>query len=185
MEMNIAHYVDEKKLKKVLAKMNHVNALAIETALETGLRISDVLKIESYALWFGKGHLTLKENKTGKERVLKLSESLRLRLLNVCGENYVFPHRTKKDRHRTRQAVWYDLKQACKKANIDPNGISPHSMRKIFAVRAFKRSQSVKTVQALLNHASSSTTTIYAYSDRLAPVGVGSSDSSSSPSQMA
>jgi integrase len=168
-----AGFVDEKVLACVLERMMPINALALETSLETGLRITDVLELDSYALWFGKGNLIIHERKTQKKRSVALTEGLRRRLLDICGSEYVFPHRTKQGKHRARQTVYKDIKRACRLLAIDSQMISPHSMRKIYAVRLYKRTGSIKHVQEALNHASRYTTAVYAHSDVISPAPAG------------
>lgn len=161
-----AGYLNEKKLNAILNAMIPENRLALEVSLETGLRLSDVLRLQFYDLWRGRTFM-LTESKTGKKRKISISESLRSRLLEITGGDFVFQAQFKQDEHRTRQAVWKDIKKACKKCGISPRRISPHSMRKTYAVREFKRTGSLKTVQELLNHSSQYTTAIYAFSDKI------------------
>jgi site-specific recombinase XerD len=91
---------------------------------------------------------------------------LRKRLKKQCGSKYVFEGRDDYRKHRTRQAVYYDLKKAAKRFNLKID-LSPHSLRKNYAVYLKQKGYSVEAIQKELNHTSNSTTLIYAMSDEL------------------
>lgn len=141
------------------------NRLAILTSLCTGLRIGDVLALKSSDLL--KERFTVKEEKTGKSRRIRLPKQLRDDLLKQAGRYYVFEHRCDPKKHRTRQAVNKDIKRACELFRVKHLNISPHSARKIYAVKQYRKSCDIKRVQALLNHSNESVTLIYALADEL------------------
>lgn len=62
--------------------------------------------------------------------------------------------------HRTRQAVWADVKRAAKAFRIRQN-VAPHSFRKVYAVELLRRCGDVKRVQRALNHSDCATTMVY------------------------
>ncbi len=143
--------------------MQRDNVLAIRVSLETGLRIDDVLRLE----WknFTKGNqFTYFAKKTGKKGVKKLSKLLKNELFsrNVHGSKYVFPGR-KRGSHRTRQAVWKDIKKAADLMGVEVNA-SPHSARKTYAVE-LRKTAGLPAVQRELQHNSMSTTMLYAFAD--------------------
>lgn len=67
-------------------------------------------------------------------------------------------------RHRTRQAVWADLKRARKALRLKQN-VAPHSARKGYAVDLLQRGGELDKVQRALNHSHESDTLIYALAD--------------------
>ena len=69
-------------------------------------------------------------------------------------------------KHRTRQAVFIDLKKCAKRFNIKIN-LAPHSLRKNFAVYLRKQGKSLEEIQKALNHTDLVTTMLYAFSDEL------------------
>lgn len=142
------------------------NRLAIETSLATGLRIGDVLQLKTDQLL--KERFTIKEQKTGKSRRIRLPQQLRDDLLQQSGRFYVFEHRTDQRRHRTRQAVWKDLHRAAELFRL-PKAltIAPHSARKIYAVSKYQNGYSLQKVQQLLNHNDEAVTVLYAMADQL------------------
>lgn len=143
--------------------MQYNNVLALRVSLETGLRIDDVLSLRKENL---KGRTIVgTAEKTDKPFKKTLSADLAKRLKQVSGSIFIFPHRLKKDEHRTRQAVWKDVKKAARLLGINGN-IAPHSARKTYAVELFKE-QGITAVQKQLQHDRIGTTMIYAFADLL------------------
>jgi integrase len=143
-----------------------INALALEVSVKTGLRIGDVLALKRADV--AKGRFTLHEEKTGKSRRITVPKALQARLLqqNPVSE-YCFPGARSIKKHRTRQAVYIDLKRVAKAFKI-ATGTSPHSMRKVYAVNELKRSKGqISAVQSKLNHSSPEITLLYALSDKM------------------
>lgn len=158
-------YIFKEEFAHILAALMPQNRLAMEVSLATGLRIGDVLALKTSKL---KQRMTVREQKTGKNRRVALPNDLYKRLLGNAGRIYVFEHRTDEKRHRTRQAVYKDIKRTAKLFRIPRKLIiSPHSARKIYAVDSFKRLQSIEKVQRLLNHSREAVTVLYAMADVL------------------
>lgn len=160
-----ADYIRESSLTHILAALMPANRLAIIVSLTTGLRIGDVLALRTEHL--KKDRFTIKEEKTGKSRRVRLSKELRAELMKQAGRFYVFEHRLDPYEHRTRQAVNKDLKRACELFRVKGVSVSPHTARKIYSVEQFKRTGSMKAVQELLNHSSEAVTQIYAMADEI------------------
>lgn len=76
-----------------------------------------------------------------------------------AGKVWAFPGR-KSGAHRTRQAVWADVKRAAKAFRLKQN-VAPHSFRKVYAVELMKHCGGVKRVQRALNHSDCATIMIY------------------------
>lgn len=139
------------------------NRLALEVSLNTGLRISDVLQMHTKDLC--RERFTVHESKTGKSRRIRLPTELKKELQAIAGSYYIFEGRNNPKKHRTRQAVYKDLKRAQGLLRVKNSQISPHTARKIYAVDKFGKYGSLKKVQELLNHSSEAVTTIYAMAD--------------------
>lgn len=150
----------------LLAALTPENRLVLEVSLTTGLRLGDVLNLKTEHL---KERMTVREQKTGKTRQVRLSKPLLERLIVHAGKIFVFPNRMDYKKPRTRQAVWKDLKRAARLFRIPAKlNIAPHSERKIFAVGMYKRTCDIKRVKALLNHSSEAVTWVYAAADFMA-----------------
>lgn len=147
-------------LKKVLGSEAW---LPFQVSLETGLRIGDVLRLRSSDLTESDGGYILRytAQKTGKEGEAKLSRSTGKKLCRRKG--FLFPGRGHSG-HLTRQAAWARIKRACDAAQIDPGGVSPHSLRKCFAVE-LRHEKGLEAVKEALQHSNDAVTRVYAYAD--------------------
>lgn len=139
------------------------NRLALLTSLCTGLRIDDVLSIKTEQL--KKDTLSVREMKTGKRKRVRLPKDLKDELFTIAGRFYVFEHRLDVRKHRTRQAVNKDLVRACNALRIKGVNITPHTARKIYAVKMFDRTSSLERVRQALNHSKNEITLLYANAD--------------------
>ena len=153
-------YVLEKEVEMILAALTDSNRLVIRTAMTTGLRVGDVLALKPERL---KPHFWVTEQKTGKKRQVGLPEPLLSDLKMNAGEFWVFPGRDP-EKHRTRQAVWKDVKRAARAFRL-PQNIAPHSFRKVYAVDLMQKYGDIERVRRALNHNSETITMIYALAD--------------------
>ena len=160
----VSDFVEKDILGHVLYALTLPNRLACRVSLETGLRIDDVLSLPAVCLR-GKSFVVC-ESKTQKKKRCKLSEGLKRELLDICGEIYVFEHRTDPNRHRTRQAVYKDIKRASKAFRVKRN-VTPHTMRKAYAVDLMRKYGDIEKVAEALNHDKryKLTTMLYALAD--------------------
>lgn len=154
-------YLLNRELKMVLAALTPQNRLVMETCLHTGLRVGDVLALKTGQL---KPHFWVTESKTGKRKQIGLPEPLLSDLLSQAGREWVFEHRKDWKKHRTRQAVWADVKRAAKAFRL-PQNVGPHSARKVYAVELLRKYGDIAQVQKALNHSSLAVTYIYAAAD--------------------
>lgn len=153
--MGVASWVNDDVLDLVLRVMMPENRLAIDVSLATGLRISDVLSLKTADIEKSP-RPTVRDSKTGKSHRIYIPAELRREMLALAGANYVFEGRLDPNKHRTRQAVYKDMEHAAsvvKRAKyIDRQvQVSPHTARKVAAVRAYRR-KGLEAAQALLVH---------------------------------
>ena len=157
-------WVCDNDFKVILRLLTEPNRLAVETSLRYGFRISDVLSLKTSDV--KKGDFTIKEQKTSKSRRIRCTGSFQCRLLAQAGRIYIFEHRLSWKKHRTRQAVWKDIKRAAKALRLDEN-VATHSARKNFSVNEYRVTGDLKKVQRLLNHSNEAVTMIYALADKM------------------
>ena len=165
-------YIEPELYKAIFMYMSYDNALALEVSLATGLRIGDVLKVRPSDLRSDGLHFVAE--KTGKSGIASISRRLADKLIRNGNECWCFPHRdSPRLKHRTRQAVWKDVKRAAEIVRssglLDDQNVAPHSGRKTFAV-VDKAAHGAAHAQAALQHASRATTEIYTESDKLVGV---------------
>jgi integrase len=159
-------YIFKEELQHLLAALMPENRLALEISLALGLRIGDVLNLRTDHLRnASQRRITVKELKTGKPRRIQMPIELYERALRLGGKVFVFEHRHDWRKHRTRQAVFKDLKRIAKAFRVKAN-IAPHSARKVWAVEKYSQ-VGLKRLQGLLGHSSEAVTEIYAYADEL------------------
>lgn len=153
-------YLLDREVDLVLSALTDQNRLIMRTCLTTGLRLGDVLALKPDRL---KPHFWVTEQKTGKKRQVGLPEPLLSDLVKNCGKDWVFPGRNPGE-HKTRQAVWKDVKRAARAFRLDAN-IGPHSARKVYAVELMRKYGDIERVKRALNHSSETVTMIYAMAD--------------------
>lgn len=151
-------------MEHVFAALTPGNCLVCRVAVHTGLRVGDVLAIPTAKL--GR-QFWITEAKTGKRRRVNLPQGLVDDVKAQAGPEWAFPSPTRPGKHRTRQAVWADVKRAAKAFRM-PQNVGVHSLRKRYAVEQLERSGgNYERVQRLLNHADMATTMVYAMSYQL------------------
>ena len=155
-------YLLEREVGHVLAALTPSNRLVCRVCLHTGLRVGDVLELCTQQL---APHFWVTERKTKKRKQVGLPAHLLAQLRDQAGETWVFPGRNP-IHHRTRQAVWADVKRAARAFRL-PQNVGPHSFRKVYAVELLRKYGDIDRVQRALNHGSAETTMIYAMADRL------------------
>lgn len=154
-------YMLNEEVGHVLAALTPGNRLVCRVMLHTGLRVGDVLNLKSQEI---KGRFWITEQKTGKRRCVGLPAALLDDLKRQAGKEYVFPGRNGEG-HRTRQAVWKDVKRAAKAFRLKQNA-APHSLRKVYAVDLLEKYGDIEKVRRALNHSSLEVTLIYAMADK-------------------
>lgn len=160
-----ARYLEEKEIQAVRRLLTADRWLPFQVALETGLRIGDVLALR-WSDVHGKT-ITFKAQKTGKLGKTAVSAETAAWLKRArrgSASVWVFPSPRKAGRHLTRQAAWKWLKTAAEAAGVDVGGVSPHSLRKVYGV-AVCRAEGLEAAQAALQHSSADVTAIYAFAD--------------------
>lgn len=104
------------------------------------------------------------ERKTKKRKRVNLPKKLFEELRKQAGKVWVFESPRDWQKHRSRQAVWYDVKRAAKAFRL-PQNVGVHSLRKRYAVEQLEHNRgNFAKVQRLLNHADMATTMVYAMS---------------------
>lgn len=154
-------YLLQREVDAVLELLTPGNRLVMRLLVCTGLRITDALELRPWQL---KPNFWITERKTGKRRQIGIPEPLLSDLRAAAGEHWVFPGADPR-KHRTRQAVWKDVKRAAAAMRLTANA-APHSARKVYAVQLLQRYGDIDRVRRALNHGGLETTLIYAMADK-------------------
>lgn len=165
-------WVEPGPLGLVLAALMPANRLVMEVMIQTGLRVSDVLRLTKKQV--ERGRFTIRELKTGKTRRIYLPRALQLRLLQQAGRLWCFEGRADWRKPRSRQAVYKDVKRAAgmfaRTGKLERDcQVSPHSARKVYAVEKYRETGSLEKVSQALNHDPGhiAVTMLYALSDKV------------------
>lgn len=151
------------QMEHVLAALTPQNRLIMRMILHTGMRLSDAVSWKTENLkpsgWYTEG-------KTGKRRRFGLPSDLLEEIKAQAGPVWAFPGQGKQGNHKTRQAVWKDVKRAQKAFRL-PQNVAPHSGRKIYAVELMRKYGDIERVRRALNHECGTVTALYAMADVL------------------
>lgn len=130
----------------------------------TGLRISDILGLRSNILT--KKNIVVKEKKTGKKRIVVLTEDVRDLVENHCkryrltGREYlIFSRDYERDKHLSRVQAYRVMRSVG--SDLGMEGIGTHCMRKTFAQRKYEATGDIVALQRELNHKYVGTTIMY------------------------
>jgi len=145
----------------------------LELLYATGLRVSELVNLQLSQVSIEPGVLRIM-GKGNKERLVPVGEvaldwlaaylrHVRPSLLEgkSSATNAVFV--TRRGRAMTRQAFWYMIKRNAIRAGIDPEKLSPHTLRHAFATHLLNHGADLRVVQMLLGHSDISTTQIYTH----------------------
>lgn len=139
--------------------------------LNTGLRISDVVDVRVSDIFTQKGnfrdYFVLREQKTGKEKKIKLNDELRKTLKYYAKENnleyedHLFKSRKHTERgHISVTQAYRVLKNAAEAVGIENFGT--HSLRKTWGYWTYKASRyNIGLIMNVFNHSSQATTLRY------------------------
>jgi integrase/recombinase XerD len=142
----------------------------LELLYASGLRVSELVTLPRRAFTRkgaqGFAFLTV-QGKGGKERLVPLHdaavEAVEAYLAEGKNETkWLFPSRGAGG-HITRQRMGQMLKSLAVKAGLDPELISPHTLRHSFASHLLAGGADLRVIQELLGHADISTTQIYTH----------------------
>lgn len=141
----------------------HLRSIVI-TALNSGMRRGEILKLRWAAVNFDKRIVRVEETKSGEPRKVDMNAVLfeflrRQRILNPAGD-YVF---TNPDTGKPYVEVGKAFRAACRRAGI--KGLRFHDLRHTFASRLIAAGADIITVRDLLGHSSVKLTERYTHSN--------------------
>ena len=160
---------EEKELTKAeyarlckAAQSNHNERLnlILQTICATGIRVSELRFITVEAVKQSEATVSLK----GKTRSIFIVKDLKKKLLRYAAKQniksgMIFVTRTSKPINRTN--IWREMKNLCKKANVNPQKVFPHNLRHLFARVFYNIEKDIAKLADILGHSSINTTRIY------------------------
>ena len=143
----------------------------MELLYATGMRVTELVGLPAAAAR-GNPQMILVCGKGGKERMVPLSPGARsaIKLWLALRDQdetsskslFLFPSRGK-DGHLTRIWFYQQIKKLADVAGVDPNKVTPHSLRHAFATHLLAGGADLRSIQTLLGHANIATTEIYTH----------------------
>jgi integrase/recombinase XerD len=153
------------------------NTCLLELLYATGMRVSELVELPVSAAR-GDPAMLLVRGKGDKERMVPLSPPARAALaawLRVRDEaeeagrarglapsRHLFPSKGSTG-HLTRHRFYLLVKALAAEAGIDPDKVTPHTLRHAFATHLLANGADLRVIQTLLGHADVSTTEIYTH----------------------
>lgn len=149
-------------MKRVLKMNGQRDYMLFLTGINTGLRISDILKLNVVDVR-NKTHITITEKKTGKKKRLLLNapfkEELDEYILDKSDEEPLFKSQKGINQPICAIRAWGILKEAGNKCGLTEVGT--HSLRKTFGYHFYQQYKDVALLQDIFNHSSPSVTLRY------------------------
>lgn len=165
--MELVEPIRDKKqiqgMKKYLKGQNSRDALLFVLGINSGLRISDLLKLKVDDV-LDKDRIIIREQKTGKLKDFPLSENCKKAVSEYLKETRLesgslFPSR--KGGHAiSRVQAYRILNDAASHVGIT-SAVGTHSLRKTFGYHAYVNGTDITRIQKLLNHSSPNITLAY------------------------
>ena len=173
------NYVEPIRDSDILANMclylkenNNINYIMFIMGIYTGLRISDILKLRVKDVIDIsnktnkrkiKKQITLREQKTSKQKIIKINPILREALEEYVQDKeiyeYIIKSRQGFNKPITRKRAYEILKELGDMFNVDCLGC--HSMRKTFGYHYYKQTKDIALLQKIFNHSSPAITLAY------------------------
>jgi integrase/recombinase XerD len=153
------------------------NRALVELLYATGMRVSELVALPVSAAR-GNPSMILVRGKGDKERLVPLSAPAKAALTDWLAlrdasdalsvkegarpSRYLFPSRGAAG-HLTRQHFFVLIKHLAAAGGLDPNRVTPHTLRHAFATHLLAGGADLRVIQTLLGHADLSTTEIYTH----------------------
>jgi Site-specific recombinase XerD len=149
-------------MKRELLKSGSRNYILFVMGINTGLRISDLLPLKVNDVR-NRSHITIIENKTGKQKrhlLSNIKSELDQYILDMNDDDYLFQSRNGENKPIQRYQAYNILNNAARKVGINEE-IGTHTMRKTFGYHFYQKTKDVALLQNLFNHSSPSVTLRY------------------------
>lgn len=166
--MELVEPIREKKkiedIKKYLRKKNLRDYSLFILGINSGLRISDLLKLKVEDVK-GKERITIREQKTDKLKDFPLSDTCKKAIDDYLKSSHMesgalFRSREGENKAITRFQAYKIINDAARKNKIT-YAIGTHTLRKTFGYWAYKSGVDIVAIQQLLNHSAPSVTLRY------------------------
>ncbi|AAT33219.1 prophage LambdaBa02, site-specific recombinase, phage integrase family [Bacillus anthracis str. 'Ames Ancestor'] len=141
-----------KELKEYFKEQNERNYILFLLGINTGLRISDILRLRVRDVegW----NIFIREKKTNKIKDVKMPSDLKKALRDYTKgkpkNEFLIKSRNGKNKPITRSMAYVILNQAAQEFGLER--IGTHSLRKTYGYHHYKQFKDVVALQQMLNH---------------------------------
>lgn len=161
--------LSQDEVRAVLDAIAHPqNRVIAMTLYAAGLRVSEAVCLRIADIDSKHMLLHVVQGKGRKDRLVTLSplllHNLRCHFRRYRPRSWLFPSRTYPDRHVTKATVANAISAV--RHVVAGKPVSPHTLRHCFATHLLESGTDLRTVQALLGHASIKSTVIYTHVTR-------------------
>lgn len=138
-----------------LKTKNERNYIMFLLGIYSGLRISDILKLKVKDVK-NKSSISLREQKTGKQRIFTINPYLKKALKEYIEKNdlpqeqYLIKRRGKRNTPISRVMAYKIMQEAADYYGLD--NIGTHTLRKTFGYHFYLQTKDIYTLQKILNH---------------------------------
>lgn len=134
--------------------------LVMQTICGTGIRVSELrfFTVEDVK----QGEIIV--NCKGKTRTILIPGKLKKLLLDYAKKEKIRSgviFITRNGKPLNRSCIWAQMKELCKNAEVNPNKVFPHNLRKLFARTFYGIEKDIAKLADILGHSSIDTTRIY------------------------
>ncbi|MGE1025907.1 tyrosine-type recombinase/integrase [Bacillus sp. GMs2/2] len=154
--MNIVQPIRDKEIiqeiKEFYKKQNERNYILFLLGINTGFRISDILRLRVRDVegW----NIVIREKKTRKIKDVKMPSELKRAIRNYTEgkpkNEYLMKSRNGKNKPITRAMAYVILNQAAQEFGLER--IGTHSLRKTYGYHHYQQFRDVAVLQQMLNH---------------------------------
>ncbi|HHT7227338.1 TPA: site-specific integrase [Bacillus cereus] len=149
------------QIKEYLKEKNARNYILFVMGINTGLRISDILKLKVGDVQGS--HISMREMKTGKQKRIQITPSLKreLKWFNEGREveEYLLKSRKGKNRPIGRSMAYKILKSTA--AEFGLGEIGTHTLRKTYGYHMYMQTKNIALLMEIFNHSSEKVTLRY------------------------
>ena len=151
----------------------------LELMYASGLRVSELVSLPENCINFDRRQVFVR-GKGSKERVVPVAPAAIQAVFDYLEQRdcfiregrrsiWLFPSKSSRSGHISRNTFFKRLKELAVKAGIYPSRVTPHVLRHSFATHLLNHNADLRSVQKMLGHESINTTEIYTHilSDKL------------------
>lgn len=151
-----------RELANYLRKYSERNYIMFVIGINSGLRISDILKLRVRDVK-GKEQVSIREKKTGKQRIFPMTPILKRELKNFCldkdSDEFLIKSQQGYNKAISRERAYMILRDAGETLGL--YNLGTHTLRKTFGYHFYMQYKDIVTLQKIFNHADPSITLHY------------------------